>query len=189
MTIFEVLAKQHGEVEALFREVKHAAAGGNEAAAHATFQTLSTQLIACMRAEHAVVYPRFAFLAGLEDEVARAIREHDRIEQAINSLRLAALPLELWQAALTRLQALVTDHVETEEWILFPVARLRLTREQVTQIAVEFAAYQPVAASVAAPSITYFVEDAPCSRAHRDTEPQTPAHAPVILTVSTLDAA
>lgn len=137
-----------------------------------------------MRAEHAVVYPRFAFDAGLEDEVTRAIREHDRIEQAINHLRLSGLGPDAWGGAMTRLQLLVSDHLETEEWILFPVARLRLSTEAATAIAAEFEAYQPVAASVAAPSITYFVDDVPCSRAQRDTERQAPPPAVIAIDVA-----
>ncbi|MBA3820622.1 MAG: hemerythrin domain-containing protein [Deltaproteobacteria bacterium] len=174
MTIFEVLAEQHGRVEALFREVQSALGANKDRVARARFQELSTTLIACMRTEHAIVYPRFAFLAGLDEEVTRAIREHDRIEQAINHLRLGALTPDLYQGALTRLQLLVADHVETEEWILFPVARLRLSTEDARKLADEFRAFQPVAAAAAAPSITYFVDDAACTRAHRDTERQAP---------------
>ncbi|MDQ3366270.1 MAG: hemerythrin domain-containing protein [Myxococcota bacterium] len=181
MTIFDVLAEQHGQIDALFREVQSALGGHKNRVARARFQELSTKLIACMRTEHAIVYPRFAFLAGLEDEVVRAIREHDKIEQAINHLRLGALAPDLFQGALTRLQLLVADHVETEEWILFPVARLRLTTEDARQLADEFRAFQPVAAAAAAPSITYFVDAAACTRAQRDTERQAPVPQLVVV--------
>jgi len=181
MTIFDVLARQHGEIDGLFRELQAELAAGHEVEARTRFQALSTKLIACMRAEHAVVYPRFAFEAGLDDEVARAIREHDRIEQAINHLRLAPLAPDAWNGAVTRLQLLVADHLETEEWILFPVARLRLTSEAASKLAADFEAYQPVAAAVAAPSITYFVDDQPCSRARRAIRPQAPG--PTVISI------
>ncbi len=158
MTIFELLARKHGEIDALFRQTHDALAASRADQARNWFDILSTTLIACMRAEHAVVYPRFAHLAGLEDEVIQAIREHDRIEQAVNHLRLAPLAPDAWHGALTRLQVLVNDHVETAAWILFPVARLRLSTAEGTKIGEEFAAYEPIAASVASPSITYDME-------------------------------
>jgi len=63
--------------------------------------------------------------------------------------------LESWQGALTRLQVLVADHVETEEWTLFPVARLRLTPAQATKLAAEFLAFQTIALPTTSCSITY----------------------------------
>lgn len=158
MTVFELLARKHGEIDALFSQTHDALAASRPDQARTWFDLLSTNLIACMRAENAVVYPRFAHLAGLEDEVIQAIREHDRIEQAVNHLRLVPLTQDAWQGALTRLQVMVTNHVETEDWILFPVARLRLSTAEATKIGEEFAAYEPIAASVASPSITYDME-------------------------------
>ena len=158
MTIFDLLAHEHGEVEGAFRDI-------HQTLDRARFNAFSTKLLACMRAEHAVVYPAFAYHAGLEDEVKRAIREHDKIEQAINHLRLVPLTPDAWRGALTRLQVLVTDHFETEEWILFPVARLRLTTELATRLATEFTAHRTLAMPTTACSITY---DSPCVDATTD---------------------
>ena len=154
-TIFEVLGRQHGELDTLFRQVHDALVSGRESTARHRFAELSTRLLGFMHAEHSIVYPQFAFMAGLEDEVRRAVREHDQIEQAINHLRLAPLSAEEFQGALTRLQCLLADHLETEEWILFPVATLRLSGDDARRIAAEYLAYEPVAMSVAQPSITY----------------------------------
>jgi hypothetical protein len=154
-TIFEVLGRQHGELDTLFRQVHGTLATGRESAARTRFAELSTRLLGMMHAEHSIVYPQFAFLAGLEDEVRRAVREHDQIEQRINHLRLAPLALEAFADGLTQLQCLLADHQETEEWILFPVATLRLSGDDARRIAAEYLAYGPVAMSVAQPSITY----------------------------------
>ena len=158
MTIFDLLAQQHAEVEAAFREI-------HQTLDRARFTAFSTKLLASMRAEHAVVYPAFAFHAGLDDEVKRAIREHDKIEQAINHLRLVPLTPDEWRGAFTRLQVLVTDHFETEEWILFPVARLRLATELAKRLATEFTAHATLALPTTACSITY---DCPCVDATAD---------------------
>ena len=155
MTIFELLAQEHVEVEAAFRDIHAALEQKDHGLARARFGKLSTKLLAAMRSEHAVVYPAFAYQAGLADEIKRAIREHQVIEQTINHLRLIPLGLDAWQGALTRLQILVADHVETEEWILFPVARLRLTTEQATKLAAEFIALRTIALPTTSCSITY----------------------------------
>lgn len=155
MTIFDVLAERQRELETLFRRTTEAFGGGRSDEARSLAQELTTKLLACMRAEHSIVYPCFAFSAGLGDEVARAIEEHGRIEDAINWLRIGPQDDWAWRGALTALQLMVANHVETEEYFLFPVARLRLTPEQASQLAREFATFEPLAASVAQPSITY----------------------------------
>lgn len=155
MTVFELLAREHVEVEAGFRDIHAALERKDHGTARSLFAKLSARLLASMRSEHAVVYPSFAFHAGLDDEVKRAIREHQKIEQSINHLRLIPLAPEAWRGALTRLQILVADHLETEEWILFPVARLRLTPEDATRLAAEFSAFQLIALPTTGCSITY----------------------------------
>lgn len=155
MTIFELLAREHAELDTAFHAIQCAHERRDGAGARLAFDALSTKLLAGMRAEHASVYPTFAYHAGLDDEVKRAIREHDEIEQAINHLRLIPLAPEAWRGALTRLQILVADHVETEEWILFPVARLRLSTDRAMQLATEYVATRDRALPTTACSITY----------------------------------
>jgi hypothetical protein len=155
MTIFEVLGRQHGELDTMFRQVHDRLASGRIDAARETFQSLSTKLLGMMHAEHTVVYPKFVYLADLGDEVSRAIREHSKIEDAVNHIRLAPLDAEGFRGAVTRLQVLISDHQETEEWILFPVATLRMSGDVQRQLATEYQAYEPLAEAVAAPSITW----------------------------------
>jgi len=154
MTIVELLQRKHHEVDALFSEIDYAAAASKHRLARATFRGLSIKLIASMRAVHAVVYPRFAF-HGLAAEVTDASREHYRIERAINHIRIGALSPEEWRAAVRELRWMVDDHATAAECALFPFATLALTGDELRTIATEFLAYEPVAASVAGPSITY----------------------------------
>lgn len=155
MTIFELLAQQHVEIEGSFGDIHAALEREAHGEARTLFTTLSTKLLASMRSEHAVVYPSFSYHAGLADEVSRAIREHQRIEHSINGLRLTPLAPDAWCQALTRLQVLVANHLETEEWILFPVARLRLSNEQSTRLGREFVTAQTIALPTSSCSITY----------------------------------
>lgn len=154
MTIVEVLQHVHREIDALFQEVEDASAANKHRLAREVFRKLSNRLIACMRAEHAVVYPHLAF-AHLAAEVELSTREHARIEREINQIRLGAMPPELWRGRVKTLRQRVADHAISEKWVVFPIATLMLSADELQTIANDFRAYEAVAASVAGPSITY----------------------------------
>ena len=118
-------------------------------------QVAANKLIACMRAEHAVVYPRFADVDGLLAEVAQARREHETIEDSINLLRIAGLHGDAWDAELDRLIRLFEQHSDLEELSMFPIAGLSMTTRELVKIGVDFATYLATSASVAGASITY----------------------------------
>ncbi|MEO8702264.1 MAG: hemerythrin domain-containing protein [Kofleriaceae bacterium] len=155
MLITELLERAHRELDAMFEDVDVAVSQGKHRLAREQFRRLSIRLIATMRAEHATVYPRLAFVAGLADEVSEAAREHDRIERAINEIRLAGLAPMDWRDRVGELRNTVADHARAEQWVLFPIATLALTSADLKSLADAFLAYEPIAASVAGPSITY----------------------------------
>lgn len=155
MSITELLERAHRELDALFEGVEVAAAQGKYRLARETFRRLSIKLIATMRAEHATVYPRLAFVAGLASEVAEASREHDQIERAINDIRLGGLAPADWRDRVGVLRTKVADHARAEHWVLFPIAMLALSAADLAALAQAFLAYVPIATSVAGPSITY----------------------------------
>ena len=154
MTIFEVLGTHYREVAAQFRHIRDDFDLGREHAARASFHALSVKLLAGLRAEATVIYPRFAFV-GLRDEVATAQREHLAIEETVNHLRLGGLPAFHWQGLVESLERQVSKHVDTIDQELVPFAQLQLTREDAEQIAAEFRVFEPLATTVVGPSITY----------------------------------
>jgi hypothetical protein len=154
-TIFDVLTKQHREIEELFGDVQNAIDSEQLELAERSFQLLSIKLIAGMNAEHAVVYPRFADSAGLVEEVVQALREHDAIERAINHVRVGALSADQWCDGIARLGRLVADHADFEECTLFPIAQLTLPPELQRKLVADYRGYVPIATSVAGVSITY----------------------------------
>ena len=155
MSIFEVLALHRREVAGSLSEVRSALASGQRAHAEETFQRAAIQLLAGLRAEHAVVYPRLTDVPGLVAEVAQARGEHDEIEQTLNRLRVGQLAPELWDAELDRLARQVEQHADLEELSLFPIASLALSPRELTKIGADYVAYLERARSVAGPSITY----------------------------------
>jgi len=155
MSIFEQLAKQQREIEELFCDVRRALATEQRSLGHVLFQGVATKLIACMRAEHATVYPRFADIEGLVAEVSLARHQHQGIEDAINNLRIGGLSGDTWDAELDRLIRLFNQHADLEELSMFPIAGLSLSTKQLIKIGTDFAAYLACSTSVAGASITY----------------------------------
>jgi len=160
MTIVELLEAQHRELDGWFDAINDAA---DIERARTMFRDVSTKLLARMRAEHAVVYPRIAFACKLRDEVSRATQEHERIEAGINALRLAAMDPEEWRVAVCVLQQRVADHAAAERWSLFSLAEIVMSHEDLCRIADDYRALESAGSVLAATSITY--EPAPIERA------------------------
>lgn len=163
MTIFEVLRRKHQEIDAAFDAVE---AVSSVADARARFCELATELLACLRAERSVLYPRLAQLAvrdldepmivraGATDDVADAIRQHAAIERAVDRVRITATDDEL-RAEVRALRAKVADLASAEEWEVFPLASLAITTGELEALATEFLATQPRAVATAGATITY----------------------------------
>lgn len=154
-TIFDVLRKTHREVEELFGDVQNAIHTQQIDLAETLFQLLSVKLVSAMRAEHAVVYPRFARDAKLGAETEQALLEHDGIERMIDWIRVGGLPQDEWCEAVVKLGTLVADHADCEECTLFPLASLELTTDQLQEIGLDFQQRMTQTTPVAGASITY----------------------------------
>lgn len=136
-------------------DVRSAIARNDRDEAESIFQRAASALLAGLRAEHAVVYPRLSDVAGLGAEVAQARREHDDIEQTLNQLRVGGLAPDAWDAALDRLSRQVSQHADLEELSMFPIAALALSPSELAKLAADYLAYLERARAVAGPSITY----------------------------------
>ena len=166
MTIFNVLTRQHREIEEMFGAVQDAIDTSQLSRARVGFQRLSSKLIAGMHAEHTMVYPQLAMHAGLVGEVAEAITQHAAIELAVNHVRVGTVTDEPWCAAVALLRALVADHADFEACTLFPLARLSLTTEQIYGLAEDYTRARRRSAPLAGVSITYEPAPEPSSYCH-----------------------
>jgi hemerythrin-like domain-containing protein len=155
MSIFEVLGRQQRQIQELIEDTIQQMANGQKELAFVTFQLLANKLTACMRAEHATVYPRLERDAGLVIEVGQARAEHEAIEDAITRLRVAGLRRSAWLVELSNLARMVEQHAEHEEFTLFPIAALTFSAEQLFEIGQQFAMALAVASTVADAAITY----------------------------------
>lgn len=155
MSIFDQLGKQQREISELFCDMRRAVSTDQRSLAQVLFQLAANKLMACMRAEHAVVYPRFADVDGLLVEIAQARREHALIEDSINRLRIGGLHGSEWDAELDKLIRLYEQHADLEELSLFPIAGLSMSTRELLKIGVDFATYLATSTTVAGASITY----------------------------------
>jgi hypothetical protein len=163
VTVFDVLQRQQRELDGLFDELQLC----DEDESWYLFQIVSTRWIAGMRAEHAIVYPRLAARCGLAEELHQAMREDEVIESAINHVRLAPMcPIE-WREGVRALRTRVAERAMWQQWVLGPLAHLSISTRELAQLTKDFLAFQPVALTAAAPSITYDL--APTARAEPPT--------------------
>jgi hypothetical protein len=177
MTVFEVLRRKHRELDAAFDAIERT---DSFADADAKFRDLATRIVAYLRAERAVVYPRLATTEGIRidaNEVAQVSRVQERIEKTIDHLRLGALGEPTWRAAARTLREQLVDLANLEEWVVFPLASLALSTAELNAIADDLLAYEPLALRVSSVTITY---DPP------DLDLPVPARAPVVATVPPL---
>jgi hypothetical protein len=177
MTVFEVLRRKHRELDAAFDAIERT---DSFADADAKFRDLATRIVAYLRAERTVVYPRLASADGLRidaNEVAQVTRVQERIEKTIDHLRLGALGEPTWRAAARTLREQLVDLANLEEWVVFPLASLAFSSAELRAIAAELLAYEPVALRVSSVTITY---DAP------DLDLPMPVRAPIVATVPPL---
>ncbi|HEY4057385.1 MAG TPA: hemerythrin domain-containing protein [Kofleriaceae bacterium] len=155
MSIFDELNRQQTQLTELLADCQGQLQRDQKELAFVTFQLISNKLVACMRAEHATVYPRFEREAKLVSEIAQARQQHDAIETVITRLRVGNLSRLAWRVELAKLAELVEQHQELEEYILFPMAALTFSTEQLARIGADFLAHLAMATTVADAAITY----------------------------------
>jgi hypothetical protein len=178
MTVFEVLRRKHRELDAAFDAIERT---DSFADADAKFRDLSTRIVAHLRAERCVVYPRLAATDGIRidaHELGQVTRVQDRIEKAIDHLRLGALTEATWRAATRTLREHLGDLANLEEWVVFPLASLAMSTSELRAIADGVLAFEPVALRMSSVTITY---DAPSLE-----PPAAPATPPIVATVPPL---
>lgn len=155
MSIAYRLGQHHRDIESRFGDVREALSMLQGGIAVVLFQIAAKKLIACIRAQHAVVFPRFADIPELVHDVVKACQQHERIEDSINQLRIGGLPGLAWNAELERLISLLRQNVDLIELSMFPIAGLKMMPRQLTKIGIDYATFLEHSTSVAGASITY----------------------------------
>ena len=130
MDLYELIARDHRKIEALFDACERAGALERPQ----DFAQLANQVFVHATAEERAFYAR---LRGMGERVVEARAEHEQIERKIEECRGVVGDGELFLAKLGELRALIARHVEREEGELFAAARRELDGQE-AKIAEQF---------------------------------------------------
>jgi hemerythrin superfamily protein len=131
--VIDVLTSDHRDVTALLGEVRIIT---DPMMRRDLIDTAISELVRHAVAEEMYVYPAMRkYLQDGEKAVEHDIEEHKQIEQTMKQLEAADVNSAEFEEALTRLEALLADHVQDEETEQFPELRRRIPQEELTELA------------------------------------------------------
>ncbi|MBA2657351.1 MAG: hemerythrin domain-containing protein [Tatlockia sp.] len=126
MDIYEYLKTDHDKVSALFKQFKKAPA--KRKAAIATL--IADELIAHAKSEQETFYRVLEQYSQSEDEALHGWKEHEEIENQINSFDNKAMTEKSLNTKVEKLEELVNHHVKEEEGDIFKKAKKVITSDQ-----------------------------------------------------------
>ncbi|UOF01319.1 hemerythrin domain-containing protein [Bdellovibrio reynosensis] len=143
MTIYELLKKDHREVEKLFKQIEECMDEEEFDQAESLFDTLRTELTAHSKAEAEVFYQPLKMVAKNdegEDLAWEGEQEHHVVALMLNELsRLRAeADEEEYKSKIKVLCELVDHHVEEEEGEIFPEAKKVFSNKEAEEIGRNF---------------------------------------------------
>jgi hemerythrin superfamily protein len=133
--IFHHLAGEHAEVAALMKRV---AGTTDSETREELFPEIRRNLLAHAKGEEAEFYPPLRSFPDLEANVARALDEHQEIEQMLESLNVGDKSTGDWSKRFEQMMAAVEKHVDHEENDLFPKANDLIESKQAKEMESRF---------------------------------------------------
>ena len=133
-TVFQVLAKEHRDLEGRFAQLFERAATDIEGA-RADYRELAAAILAHLHAEGAVLFPALARIDALAQILVGSRADHARIEADALSLDRPNLTTSEWLRALKRLHADLVRLIEREESHVYPAARRAMPIEEANHLA------------------------------------------------------
>lgn len=121
-TVFQVLAKEHRDLEARFADLFERAVTDIDGA-RAAYQDLAAAILAHLHAEDAVLLPALARIDALASILDGSRADHARLEADALALDRPNLTASEWLRALKRLHADLVHSIEREESNVYPAAR------------------------------------------------------------------
>lgn len=129
--IFQKLAEEHGEVDAL---MKRCAASNDPAVREELFMEIKKQLLAHAKGEEREFYSVLRKHTETRELVEHSLEEHQEVEQTIEQLSQMDFGSEEWAEMFEELMDDVKEHVEEEEQDLFPKAEHVLDGDRAKEV-------------------------------------------------------
>jgi hemerythrin superfamily protein len=131
--VVDVLTSEHRDVTALIGEIWSVK---DPMIRRDLTDTAISELVRHAVAEEMYVYPAMRkYLADGEKAVEHDIEEHKELERAMKDLEGVDVSTTEFDEALRRLESILADHVQDEESEQFPELRLRIPKEELTELA------------------------------------------------------
>ena len=136
MNVFELLKKDHREVEGIFAKLEETTERAEKTRAE-LFAKLKQELDIHARVEETIYYPTIKRAAETRAITLEGFEEHHVIKVLLEELAGMEPTTEQWTAKLKVLKETVEHHVEEEEGEMFKSTREVLTREQLEALGAE----------------------------------------------------
>jgi hemerythrin superfamily protein len=137
----EILKKDHEEVMKLFEKFEHAPVTEKASIAKQIFKALEVHAVL----EEEIFYPavrdqvnlkefmqelRDEDMASMKDLIVISYEDHRVVREFIASLRASSPAADEYQEQFADLKEAVQDHIEEEEWMIFPSAEMKIDLEK-----------------------------------------------------------
>lgn len=129
----QMLEEQHAEATALFMKLERLS---DPVTCGQIFRTLDGRLRDHSVIEEEIFYPAFRERAGgqREDEVGNALQEHSDMKSALDDLEQTTPTDYTFKTKISKLKALVANHVRAEERGMLPQARRLFSQEELDEL-------------------------------------------------------
>lgn len=131
MNAFEILKKDHREVDALMAQLEKA---DGSAADRQTFETLRESLTIHAEAEETILYPALEEFEETEEEAEHSYDEHAEVKSMLAQMGELEPKSDEFQNLLAQLKSSVQHHVKEEESELFPKGEELLGEEELEEM-------------------------------------------------------
>lgn len=123
---FDMLHKDHQEVEQMLRQMDTSSQGERERLA----SQLAMEILPHMKGEEAGFYAVLLKNEEAQSEAIEATKEHIQAEQTLRILTSAPVDSNQWRNVLRQLTQDIKHHVEVEETAIFPLSQKVLSEDQ-----------------------------------------------------------
>jgi hemerythrin superfamily protein len=144
MDAFQILSKDHREVEQLFEQIEKTDNRGADSREQ-LFQKLKQELELHTEVEEKIFYPEMKKHDGTKELVGDALEEHGEVKQMLQEIGQLSAEDDQWSEMINELKMAVQHHVREEEDQMFPAARNQLDSGRIDELGRQIEEMKPKA--------------------------------------------
>jgi iron-sulfur cluster repair protein YtfE (RIC family) len=133
MDVFQILSKDHREVDQLFEQIEKTDTRGAKRRER-ILQKLREELELHTRIEEKILYPELKKHSGTKELVEEALEGHGEVKQMLQEIGKLSAEDDQWSEMVNELKMAVQHHVSEEQDQMFPAARKELDGSRIKQL-------------------------------------------------------